>query len=353
MNSGYCKKISINSVGSCPKNSVNNSQFIEDDIISFNSFCEENTEKNLFCEEIIENNFGYSHIFINKEESWEVPPSEINNDFSNNSKANTNYSRKPVSDININKEENNFPCLNTTPYINITNASKQEQSATNKTNNNSKIIFKSINKEIINSFKIFHPGYIVQYPRELINSISDKKICVNIYQRSKQKKDRKYYADDMRKKIKARFLKDLKNAVNEKLKYAKAKVLFSYLPQNFVKNPNKNINKEVLDMTFKEVFTNNFDNIKENKTKSYLRYSQYNTSVINYLEENEVVGEKSNYNSYKNMKYKEIYDEYLNSREFEENINKIINDESEEYAKKYIELALHLNDFFIMDCKEI
>ena len=145
----------------------------------------------------------------------------------------------------------------------------------------------------------------------------------------------------------------INNAVNEKLKYAKAKVLFSYLPQNFVKNPNKNINKEVLDMTFKEVFTNNFDNIKENKTKSYLRYSQYNTSVINYLEENEVVGEKSNYNSYKNMKYKEIYDEYLNSREFEENINKIINDESEEYAKKYIELALHLNDFFIMDCKEI
>ena len=349
MNNGYCKKISINSFGSCPKNSLKIFQFIEDDVINFDSFGEENVDNNSFCEEIIEKNFGYSHIFINKGEIWEVPPSKMNNDFNNKSKTNTNYSRKPVLDININKEEKNFPSLESIPYIKIINTSKQEQSATNTTNNNSKIMFKSINKEIINSFKIFHPGNIVQYPRELINLISDKKIYVNIYQRSKQKKDRKYYADKKKKKIKARFLKDLKNAVNERLKYAGAKVLFTYLPQNFVKNINKNINKEVLDMSFKEVFTNNFDNIKENEAKSYLRYSQYNTSVINYLEENEIVRDKSNYNSYKNIKYKEIYNEYLNSREFEENINKIIKDESEEYAKKYIELALHLNDFFIMD----
>ena len=46
------------------------------------------------------------------------------------------------------------------------------------------------------------------------------------------------------------------------------------------------------------------------------------------------------------MKYCELYEEYLNSKEFEEDIIKLVKKESKEYIKQYINLALHLIDYF-------
>ena len=55
------------------------------------------------------------------------------------------------------------------------------------------------------------------------------------------------------------------------------------------------------------------------------------------------------------MKYYEIYDEYINSREFEDDIIKLKEKEGEPevYIKKYIKLALKLNDFFTADGRKI
>ena len=59
------------------------------------------------------------------------------------------------------------------------------------------------------------------------------------------------------------------------------------------------------------------------------------------------------------MKYYEIYNEYLNSKEFEEDINKLKKKENkkahsgnEDYIKQYINLALNLNDFFTSEKKK-
>ena len=53
------------------------------------------------------------------------------------------------------------------------------------------------------------------------------------------KKKRKYKSDDIRKKIKSRFLKATKNRINQMLKGAKSKYFFDFLPQCFICNISK------------------------------------------------------------------------------------------------------------------
>ena len=78
-----------------------------------------------------------------------------------------------------------------------------------------------------------------------------------------------------------------------------------------------------------------------------------NKNVIIYLENNKTLSDKIGYKFYKNMKYYEIYNEYLNSKEFEDDIielkhieSKKAQSDNEDYIKQYINLALNLNDFF-------
>ena len=47
------------------------------------------------------------------------------------------------------------------------------------------------------------------------------------------------------------------------------------------------------------------------------------------------------------MKYYEVFNEYLNSKEFEKEILKLKKKEDDIYIKKYITIAINLVDFFI------
>ena len=57
----------------------------------------------------------------------------------------------------------------------------------------------------------------------------------------------------------------------------------------------------------------------------------------------------SNFNYFKDMKYYEIYNEYLRSYEFEIEINRLKNKENFEYIKFYIQLAFNLINFFLIE----
>ena len=72
------------------------------------------------------------------------------------------------------------------------------------------------------------------------------------------KKKRKFKPDDIRKKIKARFHKTIKNIINENLKKAGAKELFDFIPQSFIGNVSKKVNNLVLDYTYKEILSSDF-----------------------------------------------------------------------------------------------
>jgi hypothetical protein len=198
------------------------------------------------------------------------------------------------------------------------------------------------------AFIIFNKGGNDNYIRQLIKeSLQNNKeyFFSKRAKKRKEKKERKDGKDNIRKKIKARFLKALKNRVNELLSLAGSKRIFNYLQQEFIININKEINIGVLDLTFKELYSKDFCKDKINNNSSLQKYND-NQSVLKYLEEEKEISEKSKYDIFKSMKYYQIFDEYLRSKEFESDIYKLKKTNNYKYIKNYIKLAFDLNDFF-------
>ena len=108
----------------------------------------------------------------------------------------------------------------------------------------------------------------------------------------------------------------------------------------------KEYNLSFLNLTFEDFLSQNLCIGKENK-KSTLDKYHHNLSVLEYLKKNKEISRKSNFNNIKNMKLYEIYDEYLNSKEFKMEISKLKEQkETDKYIKKYIIKAINLIEFF-------
>ena len=211
------------------------------------------------------------------------------------------------------------------------------------------------------NFIIFTDGNYDTFSSNMINEIlndennnfkkaKNKKIFSQIPKKPKKKKKniqkRKENSDNIRKKIKARFIKALKNAINLKLKNAGSKYIFQLLPQSFITNLSKEKNKEILDLSLKEIFLKDFNDKEKGRRADFNKY-KYNLSVIDYLENNYNISEKSNFNKIKKMKYSEIFKEYLLSKEFESEISTLKQQkENNKYIKDYIIKARNFIYFF-------
>ena len=213
------------------------------------------------------------------------------------------------------------------------------------------------------NFGIFSCGDFNKYSRQIIDEVmeefeqndsnesgdeplpklgSKKKSCKKIQNVQKRKEN----ADNIRKKIKSRFLKVLKNTVNERLKAAGSQKLFKFLPQRFICNVSKEKNKAVLNLSFKELFSKNFCEEEKGNEADLANY-YHNLSVLDYLEKNKEISENSNFNVFKDMKYYKIYNEYLKSKEFEMEIASLKKEkENDKYIKNYIIKASDLIEFF-------
>ena len=230
------------------------------------------------------------------------------------------------------------------PFINTTKKKKKKK--TNKDNfiSNKRLFDIAYPKDFI----IFNKGRKDNQIRQYIDEVQEKDKLEDIFSSKKEKIHSKNDFDNIRKKIKTRFLKSLKNQVNVKLRSAGSNKIFSYLPQKFVRSVSKKINKEVLDLTFKELYSKNFS---LNNDESYandpnLNKYNYNKSMLDYLEKRKNICEKSDYINFKNMKYYQIFEEYLRSKEFENEISKLKDEENNEYIEYYIKLAYNLNYYF-------
>ena len=95
--------------------------------------------------------------------------------------------------------------------------------------------------------------------------IKNKVIKKTIKKGINNKQKRKFKPDSLRKKIKARFHKNLKNAINSKLISSGADFFFDFLPQSFVNNISKKINKEALSLTYRQILEKNFAKDDKNK----------------------------------------------------------------------------------------
>ena len=126
----------------------------------------------------------------------------------------------------------------------------------------------------------------------------------------------------------------------------KSLYFFNLLPQIFTTNLSKKVNKSVLDLTLKEIFSKNFVNNKKNKNADINKYN-HNLVVLKYLENKKDICEKSQFNLIKDMKYSDIYKEYLISKEFEMEISTLIKEkESDKYIKDYINNARNFLNYF-------
>ena len=170
--------------------------------------------------------------------------------------------------------------------------------------------------------------------------------------KKRMKRKRKYKPDDIRKKIKARFHKLIKNIINENLKKAGSTELFDFIPQCFIGNVSKKLNNEALNLTYKEMLSIDYINqiniseISNNKV-DHIKYLR-NKEVLNYLEKHPDICKRSGFDIIQNMKYKDLLKFYFNSSQFENSINQLkAENETCDYIQEYIYRAKTYLKFYI------
>ena len=167
----------------------------------------------------------------------------------------------------------------------------------------------------------------------------------------REKKKRKFKSDDIRKKIKSRFHKTLKNIINDLLKDAGSKQIFDFLPQCFIGNISKKVNEECLELSYKEILSKNFV-LELNKDKEFNNKADYkkflkNQEILEYLEKNPEISKDSGFDFIKDKKYKDLLKLYFSSSEFEESIIRLKQEnEGNDYIQEYIFRAKNYVDFY-------
>ena len=292
-----------------------------------------------------------------------------------NENIQTNFENKLINENNekniIEKEE-----INNDNIKNInTNCIKEKK------------LFNVSNLNLFNSSRHSQIRYIINdnihkkpKPKKVNKCSFHKPFKISNSNKSKIRK-RKEKPDDIRKKIKAKFLKSMKNCINEKLMNAKSKELFDFLPQCFICSITKKGNdKSILNMTFKDLMSTDFterykkksftkensnENILKKKKKRNLDSSDNNqdnnqdknpdkkkyiknVKTLKYLEEenNKNICEKVHFDSIQKMTFTDLFNEYLKSNEFEEDILKLKEKENNEYINDYIIKAFNFIKYF-------
>lgn len=213
-------------------------------------------------------------------------------------------------------------------------------------------------REPANKEKFFSPGDVTNEIGRLIKDTINKNInkTSNLFEIKRLKKIEKQVkkgkgrdemrADNMRKKAKTTYFGRVRKILNINLIIAKSKYQFDYFPQLFVSDVSKEKNCEkVLNTTFIELIKKNFF-VKNKVGTSDYEKSEYNKKVLEYLDKNKDISAESKFDLIKEMTYSELYKEYLNSKEFEMDIEKLMRKFDYNYIKKYICIAYNLLDFF-------
>ena len=155
-----------------------------------------------------------------------------------------------------------------------------------------------------------------------------------------QKRRRRENQDNMRKKIKRGFMnKALITKINVNLKLNNIMSYLEKFPQNLVCDVTKKTNKDLIDMTLEQIFEK-----KELYDEDDLSKYEHNLKVIKSKE----VQQNSELKAILNKKYSELFEEYINSKEFKvDEINRLKkNKMSDSYIERYIYLSKHFIKFF-------
>ena len=161
--------------------------------------------------------------------------------------------------------------------------------------------------------------------------------------RFQDRRPRKENQDNIRKKIKRGFFNNgLIKKLNEKLKNIGSNKYLRKFPQHFVSDVNQKRNKELFNLTLKDIFVNK--ELYLNEDKEGLRNYSQNLKVV----QSEEISENKELKIIFNKTIYELYEEYINSDEFNIlEINRLKEKKmQDDYIKRYINLARCLILFF-------
>ena len=252
-----------------------------------------------------------------------------------------------------NKNNFNFPPTNKTK-IWIKDPYKKTNNIIQKTQTNDKCfpftsgkgLIKLMNKESFEKVKKESTKNLFKTKQFIIGSNGNIK---------KLKKTRKFKSDDIRKKIKGKFHKALKDIINHNLKKAGSKELLSYISRYFTGNISKEFNKKYMNITYEELLSIDFSKCEGNCLNSKVEQKQYikNQNFLLYLQKNPGISKLSGFDIIKNMKYKDIMQLYFLSEEFENTIIQLKNkNESDAYINAYINSSKNYISYFMNDNQE-
>ena len=152
------------------------------------------------------------------------------------------------------------------------------------------------------------------------------------------KENRGDMADNIRKKIKTNFYKNLTEFMNAQITEQESKKLnlkFSNWPQIYKENDIKEFNEKFLNMTLREFLLDDSfkysNKIKPKKKARYIKNYENNKKFLDHFEDKNNKDTKFKIAMF--MEMKEIYDEYLESEEFQKSIEAL---ESKRKKPKYI-----------------
>ena len=158
------------------------------------------------------------------------------------------------------------------------------------------------------------------------------------------KKRRGNKEDDIRRMISRRFFNDvLLNSLNAILKKEGCKNIFEKFQQDVIYYLVKKFNKNVLNMTLEDIFTK-----KELYNENNLEKYNHNLKLIRKIKSGEFIDirESTQINILLNMRYYDLFKQYLTSNEFIEEINRLKSN-NKKFDNFYIEQYIYYNYHFI------
>ena len=181
-----------------------------------------------------------------------------------------------------------------------------------------------------------------------LSSQNGNNIFTKKKRKSRKKNDNGYLRkDNIREKIKRRFFNVyLLNKLEVLRKKIKCKNYFWKFPSFFAKDVHRNRNKEILNITLREIFEKEelYNHEKVNGLNNY----KHNLNVLQIKE----IKENEEFKEMLNKTFYELYKEYLDDFKTEENKNLNNKKENENYIETYNNLIDNLMEFFLSNLNE-
>ena len=265
---------------------------------------------------------------MKKEDQKEI---EINSCF------NKNFINKTEEDENESAEEDD-PFTSAFPYYpNTTQSFSDEEEDKEKPNIELFIApFEEINKNNSKIFKVVYPKKDFVFTCIEKGLFTEEEIlCRKRYPKKRRRRDNQ---DNIRKKIKRGFFnKALLHKLNMKLINKGSKSYFEKFQQYFVSDVTRKTNNILMNMTLEEIFEE-----KGLYQINELKYYEHNLNLVKSKE----IQENIELKNILNKKLYLIFEEYINSKELIDEINRLKNKNMDNgYIERYKYLAKHFIEF--------